>query len=528
MLKLVALLLFLLTAGPATAVEQWGVFELSLAGPSDGNPFVDVSLKARFSDGSQSVEVDGFYDGDGQYKVRFMPPRQGRWQWLTSSNRWPLTGKTGEFKVSPPGPANHGPVRVRNDYHFAYADGSPYKPIGTTMYSWAHRGNVLEERTLKTLAGAPFNKVRMLVFPQSAGVDKHPPEHWPYAGTPPRGWDFTRFNPAFFRHLEQRVAQLGELGIEADLILHHSYDDGHVWGFDAQGREADDRYAKYLIARLAAYRNVWWSLANEFDFVRTKTDADWDHLGRLIQASDPYGHLRSIHNGKRMYDNNKPWVTHASLQHGMAAAEASRAVLFREVYRKPVVFDELKYEGQHDRRWAQLSGPELVQRFWAVTIAGGYGGHSEFIPDPQDGTIWLAQGGSLRGESPPRLAFLKQILADAPAEGINPIDTFEDLYIAGQAGRYYLVYFGADAPTSWVPKLYLTGLSAGVTFKAELIDSWNMTITPLAAPLVFQPDGRYHFVANGGQAITLPGRPWMALRLSVITPAQAGAADLDE
>ncbi len=31
--------------------------------------------------------------------------------------------------------------------------------------------------------------------------------------------------------------------------------------------EQDDRYVRYLAARLGAYRNVWWSLANEYDFL---------------------------------------------------------------------------------------------------------------------------------------------------------------------------------------------------------------------------------------------------------------------
>ena len=30
-------------------VEQWGVFEMELHGPAEGNPFVDVSLSAEFS-----------------------------------------------------------------------------------------------------------------------------------------------------------------------------------------------------------------------------------------------------------------------------------------------------------------------------------------------------------------------------------------------------------------------------------------------------------------------------------------------
>lgn len=521
-----ALLLLALCSAAAHAVEQWGIQEIELAGPKEGNPFIDVQLTARFSDGAQTIVVDGFYDGDGVYRLRFMPPRAGRWTWVTHSNRWPLTNKQGEFTATAPKPGNHGPVGVRHGHHFGYADGKPFKPVGTTMYSWGHRGNALEEQTLKTLATAPFNKVRMLVFPQTAGIDKHPPEFWPFAGTPPKNWDFDRFNPAFFRHLEQRVGQLRDLGIEADLILHHPYDDKREWGFDTMTREQDDRYARYLVARLAAYRNVWWSLANEFDFIRTKTDEDWAHLGRLLQRIDPYGHLRSIHNGKRIYDQARPWITHVSMQHGMAAAEASRAVLFREAWRKPVVFDELKYEGRHDRRWAQLTGQQMVHAFWSVTIAGSYGGHSEFIPGPSsedsDGLIWLAQGVKLRGESPPRLAFLKQILDAAPADGIDPIDTFDDLFIAGQPGRYYLVYFGQQAPAEWLPKLYLTGLRDGQRFKAEIIDTWAMTVTPVREPLQFRPQGRYDFVARS--AIKLPGRPGIALRLTALdTPAGPGA-----
>ena len=34
--------------------------------------------------------------------------------------------------------------------------------------------------------------------------------------------------------------------------------------------EEDDLYWKYVIARFAAYRNIWWSLANEFDLFEEK------------------------------------------------------------------------------------------------------------------------------------------------------------------------------------------------------------------------------------------------------------------
>ena len=75
-------------------------------------------------------------------------------------------------------------------------------------------------------------------------------------------FDLTRFNPAHFRHLEWCVERLQALGIEADLIVMHPYD---RWGFSCMTCEQDHLYWKYVLARFAAYRNIWWSLANEYD-----------------------------------------------------------------------------------------------------------------------------------------------------------------------------------------------------------------------------------------------------------------------
>jgi hypothetical protein len=49
-----------------------------LRGPSGGNPYVDVQLRARFTQGDRTIEVLGFWDGDDVYKVRFSPPAPGR------------------------------------------------------------------------------------------------------------------------------------------------------------------------------------------------------------------------------------------------------------------------------------------------------------------------------------------------------------------------------------------------------------------------------------------------------------------
>jgi hypothetical protein len=497
-------------AAPAHAlVERWGSADIDLAGPATGNPFMEVELSAVFRQGQRELNVPGFYDGDGRYKIRFMPDSVGDWTYETRSNVAALDGKKGGITVVEPSKGNHGPVRVKNTFHFAYEDGTPYWQVGTTSYAWIHQGEQMQQQTLQTLAAAPFNKLRMAVFPNYDTRDA--PPRYPFAGQPPLNWDFTRFDPAFFRHLEQRIAQLRDLGIEADVILFHPYDKGH-WGFDRMPAEVNERYLRYVVARLAGYRNVWWSIANEFDLMKEKTPAEWDRYFQVVQASDPYQHLRSIHNSMAIYNNTKPWVTHASIQNGAAVEDSGRAILYRDVYNKPVVFDEVKYEGDFERRWGQLKPEEMVQRFWEGAIAGTYVGHGETYNDP-DGKVWTGKGGILRGKSPSRLAFFRKILSDSPGEGLEPIDKWQDYPFAGKPGQYYLGYFGRQAPVSWPFVLAKPGLEDGMKFRAEVIDTWNMTITPVDGVFEIKKRDSYAFADKDGRSITLPGRPYMALRI---------------
>ena len=109
----------------------------------------------------------GFYDGDGIYRVRFMPDTQGEWRYHTRSNRAELDGKTGAFTVgrADAGQPRPGPASA-NTYHFAYADGTPYQPIGTTCYAWTHQADELEEQTLATLAARAVQQDAHVRLPQ--------------------------------------------------------------------------------------------------------------------------------------------------------------------------------------------------------------------------------------------------------------------------------------------------------------------------------------------------------------------------
>jgi hypothetical protein len=514
----------------AHLIEKWDKFELAQKAHAPGNPF-DVEYQAEFTHAGRSIGVAGFYDGDGVFKVRFMPELEGEWTYVTRSNIHALNGQRGSFTCTPPSRHNHGPVRVKDQFHFAYADGSGYLPVGTTCYVWNLQGDELEEQTLETLERAPFNKMRMCVFPKRYLFNQNEPPSYPFLpaltepgrpGEATARWDLRSFNPQYFQRLEKRILDLQRRGIEADLIVFHPYDNG-AWEFDRLPPEVNDRYLKYLVARLAAFRNLWWSFANEYDVFVGRSMQDWDHYFQLVQQIDPYDHLRSIHNCMSFYDHTRPWVTHCSIQ----SSNLQRVPLWRRKYGKPVVVDECCYEGDIQTLWGDLSPEEMALRFWVGFTLGGYVGHGETYANPEE-ELWWSKGGRLRGESPSRIAFLREIFEQVPGPGLTPIEKIDNETInmldgqpasslfgpqSGDVDRiisegrwnvetggycgseYFLFYFGMHQP-----RQRNFSLPEG-SFRVDVIDTWNMTIETVSES------------ASGSLKVSMPGRKYMAVRI---------------
>ncbi|MGW0665114.1 DUF5060 domain-containing protein [Streptodolium elevatio] len=397
------------TASFPALATRWSTVEVVLDGPSHGNPFTELEVTARFTHDSAAITAGGFYDGDGRWIIRFLPEVVGCWTFTTSSNALSLNGVSGAFDVGEAAPGDHGPVRT-DGFHFAHADGTRHTPLGTTAYAWIHQPAELRAATLRTLQRSPFTKVRMCVFPKAYLHNTNEPDLYPFAGSPEEGFDFAFLDPEFFRHLESAVADLGRVGIQADVILFHPYD---RWGFADMGSAADDRYASYVVRRLSAYPNVWWSLANEYDLVDSKAQADWERIAAVLVDNDPAEHLRSIHNFGEPYDHGRSWVTHASMQGPDIYKTAEHIDAWRRQWGKPVVLDECGYEGNLEYAWGNLSGEELTRRCWEGAVRGGYVGHGETY-HRDDEQVWWAKGGELVGDAPARIAFLRKVIEDAP------------------------------------------------------------------------------------------------------------------
>lgn len=496
-------------------VERWDVFELSFNGEGMDNPFTEGKIYGRFQNDNEEKTIEGFYDGDGIYKIRFMPSFVGNYSYEIKGNFSKEVYK-GSFNVIDASADNHGPVKVANQYHFSYMDGTPYYEIGTTCYAWTHQKEKMQENTRKTLKNSPFNKIRFCIFPKHYDYNLYEPISYPYQGTPcnidginrenfmeflpsnpDNQWDFTRFNPEHFQIIEKNIQYLKELGIEADIILMHPYD---RWGFSEMGRENDIFYLRYVIARFSAYRNVWWSLANEYDLCRGKSTQDWEALAETIVKYDPYQRLRSIHNCKKIYDYTRPWITHCSMQRTEIYTSAVNTKAWREQYGKPIVLDEVGYEGNINYNWGNITAEEMVRLFWITTVRGGYCGHGEtYVRD--DNILWWSHGNVLHGDSPERLKFLHKILLETPGHGLEPanVNKWDDNAATAShpkyKGKYYLFYTGDSRPAF---REFL--FNKNKKYKVEVIDTWNMTI---------EDRGIY----SGKFYIDLPSRQYMVIRI---------------
>ncbi|MFV0504554.1 MAG: DUF5605 domain-containing protein [Lachnospirales bacterium] len=501
-------------------VEKWDVFEVVINGPSENNPFIDQWVKGTFIHKKHTVEVDGFYDDKGIYKIRFMPSFVGDYMFNVESSFG--MNEEGCFESINPTAGNKGPVRVANTFHFAYEDGTPYYSIGTTCYVWNLQSDELIKETLNTLRDSAFNKIRFCIFPKHYNYNFKEPRSYPYEGTPMdsrvltkenfkdytplskgNDWNFNRFNTEHFAHIENCILELQKIGIEADIIVMHPYD---RWGFSNMSSENDVIYWKYVMARLSAFRNVWWSLANEYDLLEYKSHEDWESYARIISEKDPYNHLTSIHNCRPFYDYKLPWITHCSIQRQELYRTAELTDKWRLEYRKPIVLDEICYEGNIEHGWGNISGEEMLRRFWEAACRGGYPGHGETYLNDED-ILWWSHGGKLHGESHKRFKLLLEVYNETPGLGLAPYDLGWDGICAvpemtvsqhKKVKDYYLIYYSFMQPLF---KEYY--FDDETSYSVQVIDTWNMTREDKG-------------VFKGKFKVELLGKPYIAVQIKKV------------
>ena len=370
---LIPLLMLLFTAGVdgAEVAAQWSVHEIELMAERDyANPYTDVKVIAEFTGPGEHGRktVRGFWDGGRNFKVRFTPTLKGPWSYsITSEPSDPGLTQSGELEAKGPRAGSHGFLRrdARHPYFWVHDDGTRFLMIGQTYYDVL--GNVLEEGGWKTaidkcvLSG--ITKIRCRIPTRT--------DRTPFRPSSPFGADRNHLNPAHWQAFDRLVEYMVGKGMIADIIL-FTAGEGRFGT-----RTQDERYARYAVARYAAYPNVIWCLCNEYDSPRGMPPRSrFDRLGQAVRDSDPWAvegdYRRALSVHQYPHQNNLftffdgEWVTHAILQERgyndsrgytpetLDDQFANKAILANSGHNMPIVNDEYGYMySDENTNWGQ-------------------------------------------------------------------------------------------------------------------------------------------------------------------------------
>jgi hypothetical protein len=131
------------------------------------------------------------------------------------------------------------------------------------------------------------------------------------------------------------------------------------------------------------------------------------------------------------------------------------------------------------------------------------------------------------GEAWKRIGFLRDLLEEDVENGLTPMgrhDTWPWSRISGaRDGKVTYLYLGEHQPNQLT-----TGLPKDEgRYAIDIIDTWNMTVTPARRipPIVPHPT-RHGGVVRGGKpdaafGVELPGKPYLAIRVRSNLPGDA-------
>jgi len=449
-------------------VTTWSVFEHAFqAGADYQTPHLHAdrpSFVVRFAhrETGKEIAVDGFWDGDRTWRVRFAPSAPGLWQWRTSSSDGALDGQSGAFECRPPGedeiaenPNLRGHVTVDpSGRFFAYADGTPFFLLADTNWAMnASRCGISQDRDgpfhtwLADRRAKGFTAIMTELFEiDQANEGGYP---FPNNSQPPGTGDYSQLNAEHFQWLDKRIVALWENGWVICTVP--------TWIGKHVGMSRSDAIAlsRYLMARYGAY-NLIWGLSGEYQYAYTHlqmpwTKGDWRALGQAVSARNVYGHPISLHPSSRQDPDDpeewpeeaheassggefhdEPWLDHNWLQTGHALALLCQvpkrvAENYGRAPSKPV----LHAEGYYERQRSDGASSRMIRwQAWTAYLNGAaghaYGANgvwqfydSTARPDaqPWHGQPWPE---ALRFEGSAQLKHLADFFASIPWHRLEP------------------------------------------------------------------------------------------------------------
>jgi hypothetical protein len=295
----------------ATSVNKWDVVDIVFKAKTSENPF-KTEFSADFSKDGKTITVQGFYDGNDHWIIRFSPSAEGQWTYTTKSTIKQLSDKKGVVNALKNVANNHGGIIInpQNPQKFCYEDGTPYFLLAFEcdwLFALDYNNNTAIPKTdhlLGLLNKNGFNQIVMNVFSYDVSWEKdkklkdYPqfeygatPGAYPFLGDN-KNPDFSALNIEFFHKLDRVISSMHDHRIVSHLMI-------YVWNklvnWPEMYSDADNMYFEYVVKRYQAYSNLVWDVSKEaLYYGRADEKYILDRIER-IRKNDAYHRLLSVH-----------------------------------------------------------------------------------------------------------------------------------------------------------------------------------------------------------------------------------------
>jgi hypothetical protein len=284
----------------AAIVSKWDRFETSFRSSVEyTNALQDASLRVIFTSPlGETNEVDGFWDGDRTWRVRFSPDQPGRWKYRTTCSdtlNGGLYNQTGEFLCSAALGLTrfekHGQVRVALDHrHLEHLDGTPFFWLADTVWNGARASELKDWETYAGIrAGHRFTVAQWAVAPGDDVAQESA-----YSGFPER----IAINPDFFKRLDAKLEVLRQAGILSAIAPFREMQ-APVNAAVALPDSQVELLVRYVVARWGA-DPVAWLIPFESDS-SAKNVSRWKRIGKAVFGA-------RAHAPVVLFPGETPWV----------------------------------------------------------------------------------------------------------------------------------------------------------------------------------------------------------------------------
>lgn len=357
------------------------------------NPFEDVDVFGVFQgpDG-KSIKLLAFWDGDGNWVLRFAPTAVGTWSYMVESTDRTNEDFAGEGEVECVPYAGeldmykHGFLRVSDDKtYLEHADKTPFFWLGDTHWTF-----VTEERFDESNCPKYASEFKACVdkrIEQRFTVYQCNFRDGKVSGYFGKNLDmmhenedgsFTPNLELFHTNVDPKMKYLADVGLYTAV--------GYAWGYDMEtnGLARYKAFAKYTMARYGAYP-VCWTLAGELPGYSGDLDENvrlWGEVAKECDRWNVYDNLQSVHLAcsrpfPKIYEK-EPWFDFAMSQAGHGDADMDQTMYeeFRQMYEgHPIVESEGLYEMANS---GELSSrpitPAMMRRLaYLIMQSGGCG-----------------------------------------------------------------------------------------------------------------------------------------------------------